>query len=190
MSSILLERRGAFIAGDGELGDPFRPHGSRLFRRIFQRRPRPGATCHRLQYIISLNIFGFCSVAFLSNYLAESLRRTGVELERSTGTGHISPGVQRPHRGQSWVAVSITTDLEGRIYLFNRAAEESHWPATRRSAAPDDLAGLSREWFEEWKLRVSSCRRHGMTERNMISAVFGFSRHDRRKEHGRLCLVI
>src|SRR5438876_12102056 len=84
MSSILLERRGAFVAGTGSPLFHFAP-------------PDPGhcgyipATTNvwpdlpSLQYIISLNICGCCSVACLSNFLAESCVRTAVGLGQSTG---------------------------------------------------------------------------------------------------------
>src|SRR5437870_8484862 len=86
MSSILLERRGAFVAGTVssliyfvhmDLASPY-------FGYI------PSTTAAwpdlpSLQYIISYNIFGFCSVAFLSNSLAESVRRTVAERQKSSG---------------------------------------------------------------------------------------------------------
>src|SRR5947207_4566860 len=84
MSSILLERRGAFVAGTASSLFHFAHLDLGYFGYV------PTTTnfwpdLPSLQYIISLNIFGFCSVAFLSNFLAESWRRTGVELEKSTG---------------------------------------------------------------------------------------------------------
>src|SRR6267142_5002337 len=82
MSSILLERRGAFVAGTASSIIHFAHLDLSYFRYI----PSTGSSpdLPSLQYIISLNIFGFCSVAFLSNYLAESWRRTSAELEKST----------------------------------------------------------------------------------------------------------
>src|SRR4030095_901097 len=66
MSSILLERRGAFVAGTAssvihlvhmDLGYfGYVPSTTGVWPELMT-----------LQYIISLNIFGFCSVAFLSN---------------------------------------------------------------------------------------------------------------------------
>jgi two-component system sensor histidine kinase PilS (NtrC family) len=76
-----------------------------------------------LQYIISQNIFGFCSVAFLSNHLAEGLRRTGAQLEKSTGTVKFLQAFS-DRIVDSMGSGLVTTDLDGRIYLFNRAAEE------------------------------------------------------------------
>jgi two-component system sensor histidine kinase PilS (NtrC family) len=76
-----------------------------------------------LQYIISLHIFGFCSVAFLSNFLSESWRRTGVALEKSTGQVAFLQAFSDRIMDSLGTGL-ITTDIEGRIYLFNRAAQE------------------------------------------------------------------
>jgi two-component system sensor histidine kinase PilS (NtrC family) len=75
-----------------------------------------------LQVIISLSIFGFCSVAFLSNFLAESWRRTGAELKRSTGQVAFLQAFSDRVIASLGTGL-VTTDAEGRIYLFNRAAE-------------------------------------------------------------------
>src|SRR5215467_4605892 len=83
-SSILLERRGAFLAGTASSVLNF-AHMDLGYFHYIQTTTAVWPDLPRLQYIISLNIFGFCSVAFLSNFLAESWRRTGVELEKSTG---------------------------------------------------------------------------------------------------------
>src|SRR2546430_16845873 len=84
MSSILLERRGAFVAATASSIINFAHMDLAYFGYI------PSTTVlwpdlPSLQYVISLSIFGFCSVGFLSNFLAESWRRAGVELEKSTG---------------------------------------------------------------------------------------------------------
>src|ERR1051326_1596256 len=83
MSSILLERRGAFLTGTASSVI----HFAHLDLGYFGCIPFPATTIDlsSLQLIISLSIFGFCSVAFLSNFLAERWRRTGAELKRSTG---------------------------------------------------------------------------------------------------------
>src|SRR5881396_3658163 len=121
MSSILLERRGAFVAGTASSV----LHFAHLDLGYFGYIPFPFTTVDlpNLQYIISYNIFGFCSVAFLSNFLAESWRRTGVELEKSTGQIAFLQAYS-DRIVDSLASGIITTDLEGRIYLFNRAAEK------------------------------------------------------------------
>src|SRR5437870_11149270 len=84
MSSILLERRGAFLAGNASSLFPFAHPDPRLLR-FFSTATNVWPDLPSLQYIISLNIFGFCSVAFLSNLLSEGWRGNGVELAKSTG---------------------------------------------------------------------------------------------------------
>ncbi len=122
MSSILLERRGAFVAAT--LSSLI--HFAHLDLDYFQKIPstaRTRADLPVLQYIISLSIFGFCAVAYLSNHLAESLRRTGAQLERSAGQVAFFRAFS-DRIVDSMGSGLVTTDLEGRIYLFNRAAED------------------------------------------------------------------
>src|SRR5215510_14171983 len=163
MSSILLERRGAFVAGTASSLFHFAHLDLGYFGYI------PTTTnvwpdLPSLQYIISLNIFGFCSVAFLSNFLAESWRRTGVELERSTGQVKFLQAFS-DRIMDSLASGLITTDSEGRIYLFNRAAEEiTGYPS-------DDALRLTiREVFPEMHLKleasafeISNVRQDGIT---------------------------
>lgn len=123
MSSILLERRGAFVAGTASSV----LHFAHMFLGYFKVIPvitlSPWPELTPLQYIISLNVFGFCSVAFLSNFLAESWRRTGVELEKSTGQVAFLQAFSDRIMDSLGTGL-ITTDIEGRIYLFNRGAQE------------------------------------------------------------------
>ena len=126
MSSILLERRGAFVTGTASSVIHFAHMDLGYFGLLTKVGiPFPVTTIDltSLQITISLSIFGFCSVAFLSNFLAESWRRTGVELERSTGqVAFLQAFSDRVI--YSLGSGLITTDADGRIYLFNRAAEE------------------------------------------------------------------
>src|SRR6516162_8856142 len=121
MSSILLERRGAFVAGTASSLIHFAHMDLGYFGYI------PSTTnvwpdLPSLQYIISLNIFGFCSVGFLSNFLAESWRKAGVELEKSTGQVAFLQAFS-DRIVDSLGSGLVTTDTEGRIYLFNHASE-------------------------------------------------------------------
>src|SRR2546426_7360008 len=122
MSSILLERRGAFLAGTASSLIHF-IHMDLGYFGYIRTNPNVWPDLGLLQYIISLNIFRFCSVAFFSNYLAESWRRTGVELEKSTGQIAFLQAYS-DRIVDSLGSGLITTDIEGRIYLFNRAAEK------------------------------------------------------------------
>jgi two-component system sensor histidine kinase PilS (NtrC family) len=122
MSSILLERRGAFVAATASSVINFAHMDLAYFGYI------PSTTVvwpdlPSLQYIISLSIFGFCSVGFLSNFLSESWRRTGVELEKSTGQIAFLQAFS-DRIVDSLGSGLVTTDIEGRIYLFNHAAEQ------------------------------------------------------------------
>lgn len=120
ISSILLEKRGAFLTGTASSVIHFAHLDLGYFGYIPF--PRTGMDLTSLQYVISLNIFGFCSVAFLANFLADSWRRTGAELQKSTGQVAFLQAFS-DRVVDSLGSGLITTDSEGRIYLFNRAAE-------------------------------------------------------------------
>jgi two-component system, NtrC family, sensor histidine kinase PilS len=120
MSSILLEKRGAFVAATASSVIHFAHMDLGYFGFV----PFPVTTVDlpSLQYIISLSIFAFCSVAFLSNFLAESWRKTGAELEKSAGQVAFLQAFSDRIMDSLGTGL-ITTDGDGQIYLFNRAAE-------------------------------------------------------------------
>jgi len=120
MSSILLEKRGAFVAATASSVIHFAHMDLGYFG--FVPFPVTKIDLPSLQYIISLSIFAFCSVAFLSNFLADSWRKTGAELEKSAGQVAFLQAFS-DRIMDSLVAGLITTDSDGQIYLFNRAAE-------------------------------------------------------------------
>ncbi|HEY2381380.1 MAG TPA: ATP-binding protein [Terriglobia bacterium] len=122
MSSILLERRGAFVAGTVSSVLHF-AHMDLAYFGVIRTTGLVRPELIPLQYHISLNIFGFCSVAFLSNFLAESWRRTGVELQKSTGQVAFLQAFSDRIMDSLGTGL-ITSDIEGRVYLFNRAAQE------------------------------------------------------------------
>jgi two-component system sensor histidine kinase PilS (NtrC family) len=73
-------------------------------------------------YTIGLNLFGYIAVASLSGYLAEGLRRAGERLEQaSTELADLQAFSQ--HVIDSLTSGLLTTDVDGRILTFNRAAE-------------------------------------------------------------------
>jgi two-component system sensor histidine kinase PilS (NtrC family) len=73
-------------------------------------------------FTVGLNVFGFFAVAGLSGYLAEGLRRTGAQLEEaSTQLADLQAFNQ--HVIDSLTSGLATTDMEGRLLTFNRAAE-------------------------------------------------------------------
>ena len=120
MSSILLEKRGAFVGATASSVIHFAHMDLGYFGFV----PFPPTTMDlpSLQYIISLSIFAFCSVAFLSNFLAESWRKTGAELEKSAGQVAFLQAFSDRIMDSLGTGL-ITTDGDGQIYLFNRAAE-------------------------------------------------------------------
>jgi two-component system sensor histidine kinase PilS (NtrC family) len=72
---------------------------------------------------VGLNIFGFLSVASLSGYLAEGLRRADEKLaDASNQIADLQAFSQ--HIIDSLTSGLATTDTEGRILTFNRAAEQ------------------------------------------------------------------
>lgn len=74
------------------------------------------------EFKILATLFGFFAVAYLSSYLAESLRRTGKELRVKTGQvaslQALNENIIHSMRGGL-----ITTDLEGTIQIVNPAGE-------------------------------------------------------------------
>jgi two-component system sensor histidine kinase PilS (NtrC family) len=73
-------------------------------------------------FIVGLNIFGFLAVAALSGWLAERLRRTGAALER-TSIQLADLQAFSDHVISSLTGGLATTDIEGRILSFNKAAQ-------------------------------------------------------------------
>jgi two-component system sensor histidine kinase PilS (NtrC family) len=73
-------------------------------------------------FTVGLNVFGFLAVAALSGYLAEGLRRTGAQLaETSTQLADLQAFNQ--HVIDSLTSGLATSDMQGRVLSFNRAAE-------------------------------------------------------------------
>jgi two-component system sensor histidine kinase PilS (NtrC family) len=79
--------------------------------------PTPGFA----QYTVAINLFGFLAVAWLSGSLAESLRSAGARLE------HASHQIDDLRAFNEYVIDSllsglVSTDADGRVLTFNRAA--------------------------------------------------------------------
>jgi two-component system sensor histidine kinase PilS (NtrC family) len=73
-------------------------------------------------FIVGLNIFGFVAIAALSGWLAERLRSTGAALEH-TSNQLADLRAFSEHVISSLTGGLATTDTEGRILSFNKAAE-------------------------------------------------------------------
>jgi two-component system, NtrC family, sensor histidine kinase PilS len=73
-------------------------------------------------FTVGLNVFGFLAVALLSGHLAESARRAD---ERLAATSSELENLQAfsQHIIDSLMSGLATTDMEGRVLTFNRAAE-------------------------------------------------------------------
>ncbi|MGH9372726.1 MAG: two-component system sensor histidine kinase NtrB [Vicinamibacterales bacterium] len=69
-----------------------------------------------------LNIFGFFAVAALTGYLAEGLRRADAQLQRASTALADMQAFSR-HVVDSLTSGLATTDTEGMVITFNRAAE-------------------------------------------------------------------
>jgi two-component system sensor histidine kinase PilS (NtrC family) len=76
----------------------------------------------RVLFTAGLNVFGFMAVAGLSGYLAEGLRRTGAQLEE-TSSQLADLQAFNQHVIDSLTSGLATSDMNGRILTFNRAAE-------------------------------------------------------------------
>jgi two-component system, NtrC family, sensor histidine kinase PilS len=73
-------------------------------------------------FTVGLNVFGFLAVAALSGYLAEGLRRTGVQLEEASSQLADLQAFNQ-HVIDSLTSGLATTDMRGGLLTFNRAAE-------------------------------------------------------------------
>ena len=73
-------------------------------------------------YTVGLNLFGFLGVALLSGYLAEGLRQADAQLERASSEIADLQAFNQ-HVIDSMMSGLATTDSEGRLITFNRAAE-------------------------------------------------------------------
>jgi two-component system sensor histidine kinase PilS (NtrC family) len=101
-------------------------------------------------FTVGLNVFGFFAVALLSGHLAENVRRADEQLaEASNQLADLQAFSQ--HVIDSLMSGLATTDMDGRILTFNRAAETITRipsadavgrPIAQILQLPGDLAGL------------------------------------------------
>jgi two-component system sensor histidine kinase PilS (NtrC family) len=122
MASILLYRRGAFMAASLSslllVGQHWLTQLGILPSTVYTLvDPRTA------KYLIGTNIFAFYAIAYLSSYLSESLRKTGSELEDKRGKlatlQAFNENIINSMRGGLF-----TTNLDGIITLFNRSASD------------------------------------------------------------------
>src|SRR5579863_1156559 len=122
MASVLFERRGVFLVAGGA----FTLLGAVVEFTEYGLIPRTSISTpneRTLQFWIFSNLLAFFAVAYLGSLLAHMLRSKGVELEEKRGElldlQAFNEDIIRSMRGGL-----ITTDLEGRILLVNRAGGE------------------------------------------------------------------
>lgn len=122
MASILFSRRGAFLVASIS----FILLGCVVELTFYGVIPRTMASvwdARALESWLASNLFAFFAVAYLGGLLAEASRNKGVELEEKS---EALKDLQAFNRDiiESMRGGLVTTDLEGRILLVNRAGTE------------------------------------------------------------------
>jgi two-component system sensor histidine kinase PilS (NtrC family) len=122
MASVLFSRRGVFIVA----GLAFILLGGALeliSYGVFPRTANSMPTLRMLDSWLASNFFAFFAVAYLGSLLAQTLRKKGVELEAKSeelkDLQTFNQDIIESMRGGL-----LTTDMEGRILVMNRAGAE------------------------------------------------------------------
>ncbi len=122
MASVLFSRRGVFIVA----GFAFVLLGGALeliSYGVFPRTANSMPTLRMLDSWLASNFFAFFAVAYLGSLLAQTLRKKGVELEAKSeelkDLQTFNQNIIESMRGGL-----LTTDMEGRILVMNRAGAE------------------------------------------------------------------
>ncbi len=122
MASVLFSRSGVYVVAGGS----FALLGALVELTYYGVMPRTAIAMpneRTLQFWMATNLFAFFAVAYLGDLLAESLRRKGAELEAKheelKDLKAFNEDIIHSMRGGL-----LTTDLDGRILLLNRAGAE------------------------------------------------------------------
>jgi two-component system sensor histidine kinase PilS (NtrC family) len=122
MGSILFSRRGVFLVA----GASFTLLGAIVELSYYDYIPRTASSIPNLRAAetwLASNLFAFFAVAYLGSLLAQNLRKKGVELEEKSSElkdlQAFNQDIIDSMRGGL-----LTTDLEGRILLLNRAGAD------------------------------------------------------------------
>ena len=122
MASVLFARRGVFLVA----GCSFVLLGSVIELTYYGVLPQTASSVplpRALESWLASNFFAFMAVAYLGSLLAQTLRKKGVELEEKSeelkDLQAFNQDIIESMRGGL-----LTTDLEGRILLMNRAGAE------------------------------------------------------------------
>lgn len=125
-------------------------------------------------YTVGLNVFGFVAVAALSGYLAEGLKRADAQLERASNELADLQAFSQ-YVIDSLMSGLATTDMEGRVLTFNRAAE-----AITGTPAPMAV-GHSAKSVLQLPANVSTLFGPPETRPKLPRLEFGFTRTDGRQ---------
>jgi two-component system sensor histidine kinase PilS (NtrC family) len=122
MSSVLFSRRGAFLVAGGSfvlLGCTI----ELMYYGLISRTSNSAPAARSLEFWLASNLFAFFAVAYLGSLLSQTLRTKGVELaeknEELKDLQAFNQDIIESMRGGL-----LTTDLDGRILLMNRAGAE------------------------------------------------------------------
>jgi two-component system, NtrC family, sensor histidine kinase PilS len=122
MASVLFSRRGVFIVA----GFAFVLLGGALELTSYGVFPRTASSMPTLRVLdswLASNFFAFFAVAYLGSLLAQTLRKKGVELEAKSeelkDLQTFNQDIIESMRGGL-----LTTDMEGRVLVMNRAGAE------------------------------------------------------------------
>ncbi|MGA9572296.1 MAG: ATP-binding protein [Candidatus Acidiferrales bacterium] len=122
MASVLFSRRGVFLVA----GFSFVLLGGALELILYSVLPRTANSMPTLRVLdswLASNLFAFFAVAYLGSLLAQTLRKKGVELEAKSeelkDLQTFNQDIIESMRGGL-----LTTDMEGRILVMNRAGAE------------------------------------------------------------------
>jgi two-component system, NtrC family, sensor histidine kinase PilS len=122
VGSVLFSRRGVFLIAGGS----FVLLGTVVELTYYEVLPRTANSMpseRALQFWMFSNLFAFLAMAYLGSLLAQTLRRKGVELEEKSeelkDLRAFNEDIIHSMRGGL-----LTTDLEGKILLVNRAGAE------------------------------------------------------------------
>lgn len=122
MSSVLFSRRGSFLVA----GMSFVLLGcviELMYYGVIARTSNSMPAARSLEFWLASNLFAFCAVAYLGSLLSQTLRTKGVELaeksEELKDLQAFNQDIIESMRGGL-----LTTDLNGKILLMNRAGAE------------------------------------------------------------------
>ena len=125
-------------------------------------------------FTVGLNIFGFLAVAGLSGYLAEGLRRTGVQLE-ATSTQLADLQALSQHVIDSLTSGLATCDTGGSVLTFNHAA------AAITGIPAEQAVGRRLDEVVQWPVNERGPLHAGQRDDTVQRIEYGYTRPDGRQ---------